>query len=76
MEASSQEKTAFITYKGHYEFTVMPFGLTNAPATFQRLMEGVLRGLTRKSCLVYIDDILVTGETFAQHLENLREVLQ
>ena len=63
MEASSKEKTAFITYEGHYEFTVMPFGLTNAPATFQRLMEGVLQGLTRKSCLVYIDDILVTGKT-------------
>lgn len=76
MDASSQEKTAFVTYEGHYEFTVMPFGLTNAPATFQRLMEGVLRGLTRKSCLVYIDDILVTGETFSQHLENLRAVFQ
>ena len=42
MDASSQEKTAFATYSGLYEFRVMPFGLCNSPATFQRLMESVV----------------------------------
>ena len=52
----------------------MPLGLCNAPATFRRLMEYVLAGLARTSCMVYIDDILVVGETFEDHLLNLRKV--
>ena len=76
MESASQEKTAFVTHNGHYEFRVMPFGLTNAPATFQRLMEGVLHGLTGRCSLVYIDDIVIMGETFAEHVKNLRRVLE
>ena len=71
---SDREKTAFTTYSGLYEFNVMPFGLCNAPATFQRLMELVLTGLTQKSCMVYIDDILVFRKTFEEHLIHLRQV--
>ena len=74
MAPDSQEKTAFTTNTGLYEFTVMPFGLCNAPATFQWLMENVLAGLARDKCLVYLDDILVIGQTFEEHLTNLREV--
>ena len=74
MDEDSQEKRAFMTHAGLYEFTVMPFGLCNAPATFQRLMERVLQGLAREKCLVYLDDVLVIGSTFEEHLSNLREV--
>ena len=52
----------------------MPFGLCNAPATFEKLMEMVLGGLTWKTCLVYLDDIMVMGKTFEEHLTNLEEV--
>lgn len=69
-----KEKTAFSTGTGLYHFNVMPFGLCNAPATFERLMEIVLRGLTWKTCLVYLDDVMVMGKTFDEHLDNLREV--
>ena len=74
MDASSQERTAFATHSGLYEFRVMPFGLCNSPATFQRLMESVLSGLTQKICMVYSDDVLVIGRNFTEHLDNLRKV--
>ena len=76
MEAHSREKTTFLTHSGLYEFRVMPFGLCNAPATFQRLMETVLAGLARDSCMVYLDDILVIGQSFGEHLRNLKKVFR
>jgi len=74
LHPESKEKTAFTTWSGLYQFVVMPFGLCNAPATFQRLMETVLTGLTRHSCMVYLDEFLVIGATFQDHLENLQKV--
>ena len=54
----------------------MPFGLCNAPATFERLMEQILNGLNWRTCLVYLDDIIVTGKTFDEHLDDLMEVFE
>jgi hypothetical protein len=54
----------------------MPFGLRNAPTTFERLMEPFLRGLTYDSCLVYLDDVIVIGCSFEEHLHNLWKVFQ
>ena len=71
-----REKTAFSIGEGLWQFTVMPFGLCNAPATFERLMEYVLQGLNWRTCLVYLDDIIVVGKTFEEHLRNLGEVFQ
>ncbi|CAB3986622.1 Transposon Ty3-G Gag-Pol poly [Paramuricea clavata] len=77
VDESSLEKTAFvIPGGGHFEFLRMPFGLTNAVPTFQRLMLAVLNGLLPLKSLVYLDDLLVVGRTFDQHLENLDDVLQ
>lgn len=67
-----QEKTAFITRDGLFEFTVMLFGLTNAPATFQRLMNTVLNDLRWKCVVVYLDDVNIYSSDWDQHLKDLR----
>jgi hypothetical protein len=54
----------------------MPFGLCSAPATFERLKESILRGLTYDACLVYLDDVIVIGRTFQEQFHNLRKVFQ
>ena len=64
LDDSDKEKTAFATPRGLYQFTKMPFGLTNAPATFMRLMELAMRGLEWDKCLVYLDDVIVFGDSF------------
>ena len=69
-----QPKTAFCTTEGLFEFKVMPFGLCNAPATFQRLMDLVLAGLQWFHCLVYLDDVIILGKTFSEHLASLNQV--
>ena len=68
-----RHKTAFITRYGLFEHTRMGMGLCNAPATFQRAMQLVLRGLTWSQVLVYLDDVVVLGSSFENSLENLRE---
>ena len=75
LEEASKEKTAFATHRGLFEFNVLPMGLANAPAAFSRLMNNVLAGLTWSACLVYLDDTIVIGRTFNEHMENLRVVL-
>ena len=69
-------KTAFITKYGLYEFKTMPFGLQTAPQTYQRLMELALSGLQWTTCLIYINDVIVYGKTFDEHLQRLSMVLQ
>ena len=76
LRRQDKEKTAFSTPEGHYQFTVLPFGVCNGPSSFQRLMAVALSGLQWKTCLIYIDDIIVFGRTFGEHLARLEEVFE
>lgn len=75
MDEADRAKTAFVTPDGLYEFNVMPFGLCNAPATFERLMDNILRGLKWQTCLCYLDDVVVFSKDFDTHLLRLASVL-
>jgi len=68
-------KTAFSTKQGHWEYRRLPLGLKTAPATFQKLMNSVLRGLNGTRCFVYLDDIVIYARSLADHKSKLREVL-
>lgn len=75
VEKSNRQKTAFSTNNGgHLEFTRMPFGLKTCPATFQRTMDNVLRGLQGLHCMVYLDDIIVYSNSLEEHIRNLKAI--
>lgn len=74
LSARAKEISAFATPDGLYVCNVLPFGMKNAPATFQRLMGKVTAGLS--NVVVYIDDAVVHSNTWAEHLEHLRQLLQ
>ena len=76
MHPDDAHKTAFITHTGLFEWLVLPMGLCNSPATFQRSMAKVFSGLSPQCCIVYLDDIIVFGDSFEQTMENLKKVFQ
>ncbi|GFQ69075.1 transposon Ty3-I Gag-Pol polyprotein [Trichonephila clavata] len=54
----------------------MPFGLCNSSATFERMMNSILKGMKWKHYLCHLDDVIVYTTNFEEHLLRLRVVLQ
>ena len=71
-----RDKTAFVCHQGLYRFNRMPFGLTNAPATFQRAVDILLARFKWRTCLVYLDDIIVFSNNLDDHLSHVREIMR
>ena len=74
LDDDSKQYVTINTHKGLYRYNRLPFGIASAPSIFQRTMESLFRGIP--GVAVYIDDILVTGKTDTEHLENLNLVLK
>ena len=64
-------------YMSSFKPTVMFFGMTNSPATFQAIMNEILRDLINKGkVVVFVDNILVRTETEEEHDEIVEEILR
>jgi len=62
---------------GSFEPTVMFFGITNLPATFQVMMNEILRDLINEGKVAtFVDDVLVETETKKGHNEIVEEILK
>ena len=70
-----RSKTAFVSPLGLFQFKTMPFGLCGAPATFQRLMDQVIRG-KQKFARAYLDDLVIFSHTWEEHLDHLSQIFQ
>lgn len=75
VEPEDRHKTAFITRYGLFEHVRMAQGLCNAPATYQRAMNRILKGMVWKNVLAYLDDVIVLGKEFQDHIDNLQQTL-
>ncbi len=67
---------AFLTRNGQYQFKVMPFKLNNASATFQRLMNKVLRQYIGKFVQVYLDDVIIYSNNLDEHKRHIKAVFE
>ena len=74
LDEDSRQFATISTHKGLFRYNRLPFGIASAPSIFQRIMDNLLQGIP--GVCVYIDDILVTGHTSAEHLDHLAEVLR
>lgn len=70
-----EEKTAFLTRYGLYEYLVMPFGLCNAPGTFQTFINETLRDYLDVICTAYLDDVLIYSDEESKHEDHVLKVL-
>ena len=73
LNEDSRKYTTNNTHRGLFQYRRIPYGIKSAPSIFQRSIESILAGIP--NVLVFLDDILITGKTTADHKQNLYEVL-
>lgn len=71
-----KENTTFTCHAGCHQVCRIPFGLCIAPATFQRAVDILLAKFRWKTCLVYLDDIIVFSNSLVDHLKHVEEVMR
>ena len=75
MEGEDQDNTVFVTKYVQFVFNRMPFGLSNAPGMLCRALGYVLCGLSWESVVSFLDDKVILGRGFEDHMKNMEHVL-
>ena len=70
----AREISAFVTPSGLYQYKVMPFGMKNAPATFQRMVNKLVRDID--GCEGYIDDVVIFSDNWSDHIRQIERFFQ
>ena len=77
IKEGNEGKEAFTIYVEFFELIVIFFGMTNSPATFQAIMNKILRDLINKEKIVtFIDNVLVETEIEKGHNKIVDEILK
>lgn len=76
LDKASRPYTAFTTNEGQYQMKRLPMGLKVSPSIFSRLMTVAMSGLNYESCFIYLDDLIIFGNSLQNHNINLTKVLQ
>ena len=74
LDEEAKKYVTINTHKGLFTYGVLPFGVSSSPAIFQRTMEGLLQGIPRVT--IFLDDILLTGKDYQEHLQTLAMMLK
>ena len=70
----AREISAFVTPSGLYQYKVTPFGMKNAPATFQRMVNKLIRDID--GCEGYIDDVVIYSENWSDHVSQIKKFFE
>ena len=76
MKEDHEEKIAFLTRYGLYEYIIISFELCNASATFQVFINNTLREYLNVFCTIYLNDILVYSDIKEEYIQHVRKVLE
>ena len=76
MEVTEESKKYFTinTYKGLFQYNRLVFRVTSSPAIWQCAIDQILQGIHGTQCT--LDDMIVSGKSDEEHLENLKSVLK
>ena len=76
LHPDSRKYSSFESPTGVWQWTRVPFGMRQSPWQFTKIMSLALGGLMPRTCLAYLDDIIVFDPTVESHIANVEKVLQ